>query len=98
MAAMAEGLGVPAMALVRERFARSTRENAALSRPLVGGRIVLVSDSWHLPRARRLFLEHFEVVEVHPVRGSLSSRAKGWAREGAVRLLSSLRRGSPGAR
>lgn len=93
MAGLALDLGVPESALVLERDSRSTFENAALSRPLVvGSRVVIVSDGWHLRRARRHFLAHFEVVEVHPVHGSPWSRVRGGVREGIVYVSGTILR------
>ncbi len=58
MAAETRRAGVPEAALRVERLARTTRENARLGLTLLresgwrGDTVVVVSDAWHLPRAR----------------------------------------------
>lgn len=51
--------GVPGEAIVRERCSLDTRDNARFAAALLGRRgirrIVLVTCSWHLPRAERAF-------------------------------------------
>lgn len=55
MRALAIGLGVPAAATSAESLSRSTLQNALFSRPILGsgadGRVVLVSDGFHLARS-----------------------------------------------
>ena len=48
------GLGVPGAAILRDDRSRSTRENIANAIALLpeGTKLILVSDGWHLPRAR----------------------------------------------
>ncbi|GGD25986.1 YdcF family protein [Sinisalibacter lacisalsi] len=48
------GLGVPENVIALETRSRNTLENIAFSRDLLpeGAKVVLVSDAWHLPRAR----------------------------------------------
>ena len=57
-------LGVPASAIVLERESRTTRENAALTLPLLQARktrtVLLVTSAWHLPRALRNFRDAAE--------------------------------------
>lgn len=49
-----KALGVPEDAILREGHASSTRENIAFSLALLpeATPVILVSDAWHLPRAR----------------------------------------------
>jgi uncharacterized SAM-binding protein YcdF (DUF218 family) len=51
--------GVPAEAIVRERCSLDTRDNARFAAALLDrrglGRVVVVTCSWHLPRAERAF-------------------------------------------
>lgn len=55
---LADG-GIPDDAILRERTSRDTRENALHAKKLLDARgvtkIVLVTCSWHLPRATKLF-------------------------------------------
>lgn len=59
IARMLRERGVPAEAIVRERCSLDTRDNARFAAALLGrrgiGRIVLVTCTWHLPRAERAF-------------------------------------------
>lgn len=58
MAARAIGAGLPPEAAVIEPQARSTIQNAAFSRsvlPTEADRVVVVSDAFHLPRAKVIF-------------------------------------------
>lgn len=47
-------LGVPKEAVLLENRSHNTRENLSFSRALLpkGAQVVIVSDAWHLPRAR----------------------------------------------
>jgi uncharacterized SAM-binding protein YcdF (DUF218 family) len=51
--------GIPEDRIVRERLSRDTVENATFTARLLGergiGEVILVTCSWHLPRATRLF-------------------------------------------
>lgn len=62
MAALAVRLGVPDDAIVREARSTSTLENAAFVRAIAESfgwrRIVVVSDTYHLARARWMFRDH----------------------------------------
>lgn len=51
---IAVGLGVPPAAVILETRSRTTRENLASAKALLpdGARVVIVTDAWHLPRAR----------------------------------------------
>lgn len=76
-------LGVPVEAIVVEDRSLTTLENARFSRALVAGAssVLLVSDTFHLPRARILFGRHFDHVAVAGTEGSLRARARGALRE-----------------
>lgn len=85
-AALARELGVPAQAIVTEGRSTSTEENARYAAAalrdagLPHGRIVVVSDSYHVWRARRVFARHFDQVA-----------GAGSTPEPAVRVRGSLR-------
>jgi uncharacterized SAM-binding protein YcdF (DUF218 family) len=70
-AALAIDAGVPASLVLRERSSHSTRENAAYSALLLRAagieRVVLISDPYHLPRARLEFERLGFVVQTSPV-------------------------------
>ena len=56
---LARAAGVPAEALVLDEAARSTIENFACSRPLLGSaRVLLVTEPWHMTRAELLAKRH----------------------------------------
>jgi len=56
---LARAAGVPADALVLDEAARSTIENFACSRPLLGSaRVLLVTEPWHMTRAELLAKRH----------------------------------------
>jgi uncharacterized SAM-binding protein YcdF (DUF218 family) len=63
--------GVPDDAIVRERCSFDTRDNARFAAALLGrrglSRVILVTCSWHLPRAERLFRAAGLEVEGVPV-------------------------------
>jgi uncharacterized SAM-binding protein YcdF (DUF218 family) len=66
-AELARELGIPAEVILTEAEARTTREEAvrleARLRPMGVRKILLVTNSLHMPRARRLFeLAGFEVL------------------------------------
>ena len=62
---VAVSLGVPAEALRCEDRSTSTDENARFAaRTTEARRVVVVTDSYHALRARRVFARHFEDVEV----------------------------------
>jgi uncharacterized SAM-binding protein YcdF (DUF218 family) len=80
--------GVPAEAIVRERCSLDTRDNARFAAALLGrrgiGRVVLVTCTWHLPRAERAFrAEGLEVegVGVDPPAPTLVQRIDWRQRE-----------------
>jgi uncharacterized SAM-binding protein YcdF (DUF218 family) len=73
---VAAALGVPRPALIAETRSRSTVENIAFAAPLLAGhRIVLVSNRWHLPRARLAAWVMGLRVEASGPRGTMSWRA-----------------------
>jgi len=63
--------GVPEEAIVRARCSLDTRDNARFAASLLGrrglGRVLLVTCSWHLPRAAGLFRSAGLEVEGHAV-------------------------------
>jgi uncharacterized SAM-binding protein YcdF (DUF218 family) len=81
---LARDLGVPAEALVVEPRGLTTRHEAALvgerMREVGGRRILLVTDTHHMPRARLLFEREgldvvaAPVVEISPVTGQPAAR------------------------
>lgn len=78
----ARELGVPASAILLESRSTSTEENAAFAAAMIGrdARILLVTDRFHVFRARRVFARRFD--HVHAV-GCVSHP---WPRfRGAVR-------------
>ena len=84
--------GIPEEAIVRERCSLDTRDNARFAASLLGrrglGGVLLVTCTWHLPRAERLFRTAGLAVEglgVEPPDPTLRQRAYWHARE----LLSS---------
>lgn len=62
MARIAEGLRVPRAVILKEGRARTTWESArycySILRELGSGRVLLVTDDWHLPRALLAFRRH----------------------------------------
>lgn len=61
---LAAELGVPRAAMVLEDRSTSTEENAAnAAKSIEAWRIVVVTDAYHVFRARRVFDRHFEEVE-----------------------------------
>lgn len=65
-----KGLGIAPAAIVQEDRSRNTRQNIAFAIALLppGAELVLVSDAWHLPRAR-LIARRLG----HPARGAPTS-------------------------
>jgi uncharacterized SAM-binding protein YcdF (DUF218 family) len=105
MAARLCELGVPAQELRIEREARTTLQNAMYTAKLLGEArtILLVTQPFHLRRARRLFrAAGFENVRAHRISDSLQDRAPARAlpwlvREYAAWLRWFFRRGSSAA-
>ena len=67
-------LGVPESAMRMEDASRDTRENAAFSAALVQGRVLVVTDAFHVWRCRRLFARHFVAVDAS------ATAPRGWVR------------------
>lgn len=77
-----EEAGVPRAAVQLEARSRTTRENASFTAALGPHRAVLiVTDAYHVPRARLLFRPHFSLVEGAGALGSWPVRLKGMMRE-----------------
>ena len=73
--------GVAADAIVQEARSQTTRQNAAESAKLVRGRVLVVTDSYHVYRCERLFGAHFDEALGVGVRGPWRARLKGSVRE-----------------
>lgn len=83
MAALARDQGIPSDRLLIESCARNTRENArfslALLEPHGVGRVVVVSDAWHLPRALMLFRRYAPSgISVHGCSAPVRVGSLGW--------------------
>lgn len=89
LARLLEARGVPEGAIVRERRSRDTHENAVFAARILAergiDRVVLVTCTWHLPRARRNFeragLSVERAVGAEPPQRGLSHRIWWAARE-----------------
>lgn len=74
-AKVAEGEGIPQARLLLETQSTSTAENARFARQLTQGeRILLVTDTYHVYRARWVFRRHFGTVD------AVGSTAPTWPR------------------
>ncbi len=87
MADLAVAAGVPEAALVVEAESRNTWQNARQAAILAEARgwsrLLVVSDSFHLPRARDMFRRHGLHVDGHPVpRGASDGRLSWWVAHG----------------
>lgn len=98
---LAEG-DVPADVIVRERCSLDTRDNARFAAEMLRRRgideVVVVTCSWHLPRAVRLFRDaglRASGVGVDPPDASLVARAYWAARERVSTWKDTLRRPRP---
>ena len=81
-ARIARSMGVPEEALVREGASTTTRENAMESARIIGGgRVLLVTDSYHVFRAERVFRRHFDVAIGVGALGPRHARLRGALRE-----------------
>jgi uncharacterized SAM-binding protein YcdF (DUF218 family) len=78
------GAGVPASRIILEDRARTTLENFACSGPILrrlgAGRVLLVTDAWHMTRALLLARRHGLLPEPSPVPQSPGGRlaSLGW--------------------
>jgi uncharacterized SAM-binding protein YcdF (DUF218 family) len=90
LARMLEDGGVPREAILRERTSVDTRTNAIEAARLIGerggaGDVVIVTCSWHLPRAKKLFeragLRVADGVGVPPPNATLLNRVWWSTRE-----------------
>jgi uncharacterized SAM-binding protein YcdF (DUF218 family) len=79
--ALAVSLGVPGEACLLEEQSHSTKQNAAFSGELIRARgwrsVLVVTDPYHLPRARRLFAAEGLEVSGSPVLGA--PRHRSWS-------------------
>lgn len=81
-AALAEALGVPRRVMVLEDRSTSTEENAALAAQEVrADRVLVVTDAYHVFRARRVFDRHFAEVDAVGSTYGQWSRLRGALRE-----------------
>lgn len=82
-AAVARALGVPEPAITLEDRSQTTEENARFSAQLLGpeAHVLLVTDDYHLRRARWIFAPHFARVDAEGARGPLDARIRGVLRE-----------------
>jgi len=85
-AGLARAHGVPAQATVIEDRSTSTEENARFAREAIGDqRVLVVTDSFHAFRARRVFSRHFREAAAAGSTGKPWPRARGAIREvGAI--------------
>jgi uncharacterized SAM-binding protein YcdF (DUF218 family) len=86
LAALLEEAGVPTEKIVRERESHDTFENAAEAAKILGDKpVVLVTCTWHLPRAKLLFeragLRVVRTAGAPPPSPSLLSRVWWYGRE-----------------
>jgi uncharacterized SAM-binding protein YcdF (DUF218 family) len=92
--------GVPEEAIVRERRSRDTHENAVEAALILRERgvrdVVVVTCSWHLPRARKLFeragLQVIAGIGVPPPDPGMFARAWWAARERVAGVKDLFRR------
>lgn len=69
-AQIATALGIDTASVLLETRARSTADNAAFCAELVSGRVLVVTDDFHVRRCRWVFAPHFDEVVVVGVVGS----------------------------
>ena len=61
-------MGIPDPAMILEDQARTTRENASLTKEIVkDGAVALVTSAFHMPRAKHLFERQGLEVQTYPV-------------------------------
>jgi len=91
-ARIAEGLGVPTDALVLEERSTTTEENAReAARSTDASRVLVVTDSYHVFRAERVFGRHFASARGTGSLGPRSARIRGSLREVAALLAYAVR-------
>ncbi len=84
-AAIARSLGVPKEALILEERSTSTEENAREAALLLSAeRVLVVTDSYHVFRAERVFGRYFACARGAGARGRGSARLRGALREVAA--------------
>lgn len=84
-ASLAASLGVPREVMVLEEASTSTEENARLAAALTQARrVIVVSDSFHVLRCRRVFGRYFEQVHGAGSVNDPGPRARGALREVAA--------------
>lgn len=84
-AAHARALGLPPSAVRLEDRSTSTEENARFTAALhPNARVLVVTDAYHVFRARRVFARHFPAVAAAGSVAPLPSRARGALREVAA--------------
>ncbi len=81
-ASYAHHLGVPQDAILREDRSTSTEENARFAADLLpGARVLLVTDTYHVLRAQRVFAQHFPDVAATGATTPVAFRTQGALRE-----------------
>ena len=79
---LALSLGVPASAVVLESTSASTEENARNAAGILGGgRIIVVSDAYHVFRCERVFARYFDEVRGAGAISPITTRSRGAFRE-----------------
>lgn len=98
MAEILRDEGVPEAAIRLEDRSTNTRENLAFALPILADlgidRVVIVSDAYHLPRARLIARRHglHATGSAPSAKGArLWPQVKGWLREGPGLLAELLR-------
>lgn len=88
-----EAAGVPRDAILLESDSTSTLENASFARAIIPAlrRVIVVSHSFHLPRAMRIFRRHFDEVSGSPVTGRVGMHGYGALREVPLLALELMR-------
>ena len=81
-AELARSLGVPPDALLTEATSTSTEENAREAAAVLGGgRVLVVSDSYHVFRCERVFARYFDEVRGAGSLSPVRARSRGSLRE-----------------
>lgn len=86
--------GVPSSAVLTEEYSQSTEENAIETRKIMDARglktALLVSDNYHLVRARIIFLEHGVPVLVSPAQVTAGPLSVDWVIYGSYREVAAF--------